>query len=121
MNLINPDDVDNLIKALDYCKEIPEIPAMQADEQSQNYFKYVHFFESEKANIIQLNPELSIDTLLYSEYYWFIKYKDNIERYGDDEGLEQQAYKMLERINIALNGKIDWSIIEQIEKTKESR
>jgi len=38
--------------------------------------------------------------------------------YERDEGLEQEAFKMLEDIDLQMQTGIDWSIIESIDKNE---
>lgn len=61
-------------------------------------------------------PDLDEATLFCSRYYWFLR---SIRLYastdGPDAGLEQQAYPMLERADLDIDG----SIIEQIEARVE--
>jgi len=53
---------------------------------------------------------------MYSYYYWFVAFKgEYIKKYGKNEGLEQQAFKVLEAIDVELANGVDWSIIEQID------
>ena len=52
--------------------------------------------------------------IFYNRYYWFLTF---IEKYklknGDDAGLEQQAFKLLEEVE-GIDGDLDWGIVEQL-------
>lgn len=56
-------------------------------------------------------------SIYYSMYYWFVRFK---RRYydvcGHDEGIEQEGFKLLEKIDRQLEEGVDWRFIEQIEK-----
>jgi|GEM_PF-2037398 len=52
--------------------------------------------------------------IFYNRYYWFLTF---VEKYklknGDDAGLEQQAFKLLEEVD-KIDGDLDWGIVEQL-------
>jgi hypothetical protein len=57
-------------------------------------------------------PDLDVRSVFYSRYYWFLMLIRLYQsRTGDDAGMEQQAFQMLEAAEIEIN----WSIIEAIE------
>lgn len=60
-----------------------------------------------------LNGDL--ETIFYSKYYWFTKYKNRyIKLYGKDAGIEQQQLKIIEEIEQEF-GDIQWDLVERIE------
>ncbi len=52
--------------------------------------------------------------IFYNRYYWFLTF---VEKYklknGDNAGLEQQVFKLLEEVD-RIDSNIDWDIIEQL-------
>lgn len=76
----------------------------------------VNFLDLKKQEITGEDETLNLDDILYSHYYWFCQFKNEYyKKYGKDEGLEQQAFKIIENMNIDLPDGVNWSIIEQIE------
>ncbi|WP_246188018.1 SMI1/KNR4 family protein [Paenibacillus tengchongensis] len=58
--------------------------------------------------------------IYYSIYFWFMQFKELrtlIEGY--DAGIEQETFKLLEKINAELEKGIDWATIEALEKSPE--
>ena len=86
------------------------------DKDLNDFFNYWIFFE-EKEEIIRYLANESIETILYSKYYWSSRYKERyIELFGSDVSVEQQQYKILEELDQRINGDVDWNIIKLIEE-----
>jgi len=76
----------------------------------------VNFLDLRKQEILNEEKTLNIEDVLYSQYYWFCQFKkEYFKKYGKDEGLEQQAFKIIDNMNTDLQNGVNWSIIEQIE------
>ena len=112
MSLLTSDTIDNIIDALNFNDENAE---KLEDAHLRTCINYAHVLDVEKTRILEMDSALNLGDLCYSSYYWFTQYKNRyFELFGHDEGLEQQAYKMLENISVSLEN-INWSIIEQID------
>ena len=112
MNILTAKVIDNLINIMNFKYDNAE---KFSDSDLSNYIKYIHILDLEKSNILEMNDAFCMEDLQYSRYYWFLRFKNRyFDLYGHDEGLEQQAFKLLEDIVIYLNNGIDWSIIESI-------
>ena len=64
-------------------------------------------------------PKDKLD-LLYGKYYWlsnFIEKHKSI--FGEDEGLEQQLFKLCEEAEHS-NLNVDWNLVEEIEKVNKN-
>ena len=86
------------------------------DKDLNDFLNYWIFFE-EKEEIIQSLTNESIETILYSKYYWSSRYKERyVELFGSDASVEQQQYKILEELDQRINGDVDWNIIKLIEE-----
>lgn len=86
------------------------------DKELNNFFNYLILFEQKEKMIQSLTNE-SIETILYSKYYWSLRYKERyMELYGPEASVEQQQYKILEELDQRINGDIDWNIIKLIEE-----
>ena len=71
--------------------------------------KYEKDFEEEK--------QISLETILYSKYYWFSRLADRFyEIYGFDAGIDQQKFMIVEEIDQRLEN-IDWDFVEIIGKS----
>lgn len=79
-------------------------------------YKFV-FVTNYSERIKEELPSLSESDLLYSQYYWFTKFKKGYTQlYGEDASMEQQAFKIIETINTHLGEKTDWELIERFDK-----
>ncbi|MCL1895759.1 MAG: hypothetical protein FWG03_04345 [Clostridiales bacterium] len=115
MPLLSAEDIETIIGTINVTDESDESNTLE-DGCLKACLNYARFLDLEKTRIIEINSALSVDDLLYSGYYWFVQYKNRFfELYGHDEGLEQQAYKMIERISADLGSRFNWTIIEQID------
>ncbi|MBR6771226.1 MAG: hypothetical protein IKM28_08350 [Lachnospiraceae bacterium] len=86
------------------------------DKDLNDFLNYWNFFE-EREEIIQGLTNESIQTILYSKYYWCSRYKERyMELFGLDASVEQQQYKILEELDQRINGDVDWNIIKLIEE-----
>lgn len=72
---------------------------------------------AENRKSIMLIIEKDLETVLYSEYYWYTKFKDYYQKiYGEDAGVEQGQFKLIEEIEGELEQGVDWGIIQSIEE-----
>lgn len=86
------------------------------DKDLNNFLNYWNFFE-EMEEIIQGLTNESVETILYSKYYWSSRYKERyMELFGSDASVEQQQYKILEELDQRISGGVDWNIIKLIEE-----
>lgn len=73
----------------------------------------------EKEQEIQNAVEVTLETVLYSKYYWCSQYIGRFnELYGDNAGLDQQQYKIIEEIE-QKTGSVDWELIRMVEEYRE--
>lgn len=88
-----------------------------SDKQLNTLFNYWYFFDEREKEIQELS-EVSLETILYSKYYWCTQYKTRFnELYGKDAGIDQQQYKIIEEINQRIND-VNWNLIQMIEEGK---
>ena len=83
------------------------------DKQTNTFLNYWMFFHEKEKEIKDL-MKASLETILYSKYYWCTQFKKRYnELYGRDVGIEQQQYKIMEEMaqRILI---IDWNLIEMI-------
>lgn len=86
-----------------------------SDNQLNSFFNYWNVFD-EKEKEIQELKRLSLETILYSKYYWCTQYKNRYnEIYGRDVGIEQQQYKIIEEIE-QKQISINWQLLQMIDE-----
>jgi len=111
MKILSETNIQLLMEKMSFvCKK-----SNNEDADLSKFVAYINFLVDRKDEIIKIiNVEL--EDVAYSHYYWFWALKEvYFKKHGKDEGLEQQALKILETMNFELQGNIDWEIIEQIE------
>lgn len=104
------DKIDEIMVRIGYtCQE------KHSDKQLNSLLEYWFFFD-EKEVEIQGFLGVSLETILYSKYYWCTKYKKRFnELYGKDVGIEQQQYKIIEEMTQRIK-EVDWNLIQMIEE-----
>ena len=113
MRILSDDDIKLLIEKMNYiCEEERNIKGTDF----RKVVAYTSFLRDKSTELVEIDKGLSLEDVMYSYYYWFCMYKEiYYKKYGKDEGIEQQAFKLLESISLKLQSDIDWKIIEQIE------
>lgn len=65
--------------------------------------------------VLKSEKNISLETILYSKYYWFLSLADRFyELYGSDAGIEQQKFKLIEEMDQRLDG-VDWKLVEKLD------
>ena len=86
------------------------------DPELRTFLTYVHVINKLEEEALQNDDSKDAVALFYSRYYWFDRFKKRyITLYGDNAGLEQQAFKMLEHFSEYYPGELDWGFIERID------
>lgn len=111
MKIINEIELEEMIELeKDYSVNFTDI----SDKKLKKYLMYYDFLSNNIENIISKVDKRSI---IYSKYYWYIKYKQRyFEVIGYDAGIEQEGFKLLQEIENELEDGVDWSIIQEIEE-----
>ena len=95
---------------------VDQSPSGTQDKGLSILMSFIHFLDINKQEIISKEGTITLEDIIYSQYYWFNQYKrEYYKKYGRDEGMEQQAFRLLENMNIELSNNLDWAVIEQIE------
>lgn len=116
MKLLSEEDIKLLSKVIKPQVEQESNVADLGDEDLKIKLNYYLFLEKYADDILTSDIEISIEDLLYSQYFWLTKYKDlYISIVGYDAGLEQQVFKLAEEIDQQIEAGIDWNLIEKIE------
>lgn len=85
------------------------------DAESNRLLNYWLLLD-ERGSVIQDLTGESLETILYSKYYWSSRLIDRFV--WSDAGLEQSRYKILDEMDREFHGAIDWEVIERLEKDK---
>lgn len=101
MHILKIEEIEKMIKAFHYGLE-------ESNPKSLNYYLFLQQY----TKAILANFPYTYKEVLYSQYYWFVHYKNQVEY---NEGLEQQAFLLIEQIGHELEGAVDWELIEDIE------
>ena len=114
MEIFDKNKMNMIIQSLKYSD--PEADKIK-DQLLREYLTYVNLLNLLENKAIIENDLSKIENIFYSRYYWFNKYKNRyFKLYGNDEGLEQQGFKILSNFSELFPDKINWDIIEQIER-----
>ena len=88
---------------------------VHGDQQIDSLLNIWHFFDEREPEIRELTGE-SLETVLYSKYYWCTRYKSKFNQmFGRDAGLDQQQYRIIEEINRRVDS-VDWKLIQTLEE-----
>lgn len=72
-----------------------------------------HIFLTYLPELVE-SPNNEID-LFYSQYYWLTEFVERYKKmFGEDEGLDQQLFKLCEEAELT-DLAVDWNFIEEIE------
>lgn len=86
------------------------------DAESNRLLNYWLLLDKRESLIQDLTWE-SLETVLYSKYYWSSRLIDRYTSlYGSDAGMEQCRYKILDEMDREFHGAIDWEVVERLEK-----
>lgn len=88
------------------------------NQELNRFITYWKLFDEKEEDIMKLLKE-NLDSILYSKYYWCAKFIQLYHKfYGQDAGIEQQQFQIIEEIDQRLK-EVDWSIIQTIEENLE--
>ena len=77
-------------------------------------FSCFDFIETHEVEISRIS-KMDSESLSYSKYYWYTKFKNKYEEiHGFDAGIEQQQFKLLEELQQKFDN-IHWDLIEKID------
>ena len=107
------EQLDTLAKMTEY-----RTKKLVADEQMNRLLNRWFLFDEKETEIQRMSGE-SLETVLYSKYYWCTQYKNHYTKlFGADVGLEQQQYRIIEEINQKILT-VDWKLIQTIEEEND--
>ena len=97
-------------------EKVPAVRWRELDEDvRQAYARHVALLDGD------LRPELGVGGLsesvaFYNAYYWVLVFAKRYQaRYGIDAGIEQEAFKVLERAP----ADVDWQVVERVNQAAQ--
>ena len=90
------------------------------DDTSSLYEKYLFFYtmlDQKEKEILERMEDISLEDILYSKYYWFLKLKKEHEKTinGEDAGFDQRAFELAVSIYERSDADIDVNCLEAVE------
>lgn len=83
------------------------------DELSNKYFNYWMLFE-EKKDEIQKLLDVSIDTILYSQFYWSEHFISRLEKIGDPDSVSMDDYRFHIFEDMEVIEDLDWYAVGEV-------
>lgn len=119
MNIIKEQGIEKLYKTLKAKLDKTNIIVLE-DEGLTKLLDNFLFLEQYAEEIIATSSSI-YEEVLYSQYYWFIQFKNQyFAKEGYDGGMDQKAFHLIENICNELDGNVDWELLERISKTDNS-
>lgn len=113
MNMIKRKELENLFETLQPKLDLSNIITVE-DEELSNVLQYFLFLKQSIQEIVA-NSSFTYIEVLYSQYYWFVYFKNQyFAKFGYDGGMDQQAFMLMENLTNELDGEVDWELLEEI-------
>ncbi|MFP7296774.1 hypothetical protein [Neobacillus niacini] len=114
MNIIMKQEIEHLFETLKPVLEELNFIALEERELSQVFTYYL--FLQQCGEDIMTNSSYTSEEILYSQYYWFVQFRNlYFSKIGYDSGIDQQAILLIEKISNELEGNVDWGLVEEFE------
>lgn len=119
--VINRNQFDNLLKETDF-QSLLEDKSILISSDDLNDPVYgedlkIYYLLSFKPSIF--SAKFSNQQVFYSRYYYFLSFVEKCKNiHGEDAGLDQQVFKLLEEGERV--GNIDWSVVESLNQQVKS-
>jgi hypothetical protein len=113
MNIIAREEIEILFETLQPTLNLSTIITIE-DEGLSKRLHYFLFLKQYLPEIVA-HSGFTREKVLYSQYYWFVDFKDHyFLTVGYDAGMEQQAEILLEDLMYELGEEVDWKLVENI-------
>lgn len=113
MKIIDIQRIEELYKTLNPQLDMTNI-IMIEDESLARLLNHFLFLQQYAEKIIA-NSSYTYEDVLYSQYYWFVGFKNHCSIVGYDGEMEQQAFFLIENLCNELDGNVDWALLEEID------
>ncbi|AKJ30911.1 hypothetical protein [Caldimonas brevitalea] len=97
-------------------EKVPTVRWRDLDEDvRQAYARHVALLDSDLRRELGVS-DLSESAAFYNAYYWVLVFAKRYQaRYGFDAGIEQEAFKVLERAP----ADVDWTVVERVSQAAQ--
>jgi hypothetical protein len=114
MNIITIEEMENMLERLHPNLDVSTLIQIE-DEDLSKVLKHYWFLQQCERDI-QANFSFTYEEILYSQYYWFVQFKQHyFLKIGYDGGLDDQLGLLIEKICNELGEAVDWQFIEDID------
>ncbi len=97
MNIITREEVEKMFGTLNSELDLSNIISVEDEELSKVLNNYLILKQYEQE--IVANSSFTYEEILYSQYYWFVYFKNYyFSKFGYDGGMDQQAFLLIENI-----------------------
>ena len=94
-----------------------ESEAIFEDKILNESFQFYTLLDESEERITRNIFEGKLEDTLYNKYYWFMKFKLRyIKILGQNVGLEEKQFFLMEQMAEKLETKINWNILKDIEE-----
>ncbi|MFJ5759231.1 hypothetical protein ACIQAA_08800 [Neobacillus sp. NPDC093182] len=115
MDLINGEDIEKMMEILN--PVLDETTLIHIDDEGLSKLLRQYWFLQQCAQDIVEKFPFSYEVVLYSQYYWFVNFKNQyFLQFGYDGDMDQQKFLLIEKISNELDEDVDWDLIEDIEE-----
>ncbi|WP_043932636.1 hypothetical protein [Bacillus sp. EB01] len=113
MNIITKEQLENLFNTVNPKLDLSAIITVD-DKEIEKVLHYFLFLQEYKDEIVA-GSSFTNEQVLYSQYYWFVYFKNHyFANYGYDGGMDQKAFQLIEELTYKLDGELDWNLLERI-------
>lgn len=114
MHIIKKEEIDRMNETLR--PKLDESNLILIDDEDLSKLLKPFWFLQQCAQDIMANFPYSNEVILYSQYYWFVNFKNQyFSKVGYDGGMDQLAFLLIGKLSNELGGDVDWAFIEDIE------
>jgi|GEM_PF-1684647 len=106
-------NMDEIFKILGVCYEL-----LYENEELNQAFNNYKLLDEKEDEILKTIANINQESILYDKYYWYTKFmKYHKYNYGEDAGIEQKQFRLIEQMSQQLQGGVDFTILQNIEET----
>jgi hypothetical protein len=114
MSIITREEIEDLFETLHPKLDLSTIITVN-DEELTKVLHCFLFLKQYEQDIVD-HSSFTYEVVLYSQYYWFVYFKNHyVLIYGYDGGLEDQANLLVENLTNELAGEVNWELLKKID------
>lgn len=114
MNIILEQNIESMFETLQ--PKLDESNIIRLEDEGLTKLLKCFLFLQQFAEKLVADFSYTYDQVLYSQYYWFVQFKNQyFSIVGYDGGMDQQAFQLIENLCNELDGNVDWELLEAID------